>query len=169
MAAYNIRLNRGQPYRQCRDCMAARRWYLKNPERQKELNQGWVAANPDRARSVWRDMAKRKRESSSYMLMNRIRCGLSRSIRGLRKERATLEIVGYSVEDLRAHLERQFLKGMSWENMGQWHIDHIIPLASFTITGADDPELRRAWSLPNLRPLWAADNIRKHAKRETLL
>ena len=53
--------------------------------------------------------------------------------------------------------------------MGEWHIDHIVPLASFVIAGPDDPELRRAWALTNLRPLWAKDNMRKGAKVETLL
>jgi hypothetical protein len=58
---------------------------------------------------------------------------------------------------------------MSWDNIGDWHIDHIVPLASFTFSSADDPEFRAAWALTNLRPLWAADNMRKHARREFLL
>jgi hypothetical protein len=78
-------------------------------------------------------------------------------------------LLGYTIAELRTHLERQFLPGMSWHNMGKWHIDHIVPLASFTITGPDDPELKRAWALPNLRPLWARDNIAKGAKTTSLL
>jgi hypothetical protein len=73
------------------------------------------------------------------------------------------------MEELKTHLGRQFLRGMGWHNMGQWHIDHIIPLSSFTITGPDDPELRRAWALTNLRPLWAVDNLTKRDKQEVLL
>ncbi|THD06128.1 hypothetical protein B1991_14390 [Rhodanobacter lindaniclasticus] len=88
---------------------------------------------------------------------------------GQKKTAGTFELIGYSVDELRSHLERQFLKGMSWGNMGAWHVDHIVPVSSFTITGPDDPELRRAWALPNLRPLWAADNIAKRDKRVTLL
>ena len=67
------------------------------------------------------------------------------------------------------HLERQFLPGMTWGNRGEWHIDHIVPLASFTFTSPDDPEFRAAWALTNLRPLWAKDNIRKSAKRTHLI
>ena len=100
----------------------------------------------------------------------RLRGRLSNRLRELVKKNAgTFQLVGYSAEELRTHLERQFLKGMSWENMDRWHIDHIVPLSSFTITGPDDPELRRAWALPNLRPLWAKDNIRKGAKLEVML
>ena len=92
-----------------------------------------------------------------------------RCLRGGKGGRRTEKLVGYSMDELRVHLERQFAKGMSWENMGEWHIDHIVPLVSFAITGPDDPELRRAWSLTNLRPLWASANLSKHDKRETLL
>jgi hypothetical protein len=70
---------------------------------------------------------------------------------------------------LAAHLEKQFLKGMTWQNIGEWHVDHIVPLASFMISGPDDPALRVAWGLPNLRPLWAKDNLRKNKHRTHLL
>jgi len=56
------------------------------------------------------------------------------------------------------------MPGMGWHNMSEWHIDHIMPLASFNFTGLDDPAVREAWALSNLRPLWAADNIRKGAR-----
>lgn len=78
-------------------------------------------------------------------------------------------LLDFTLEELMAHLERQFLPGMSWENQGTWHIDHIVPLSSFEITGPDCPNLRRAWALTNLRPLWANENLRKNAKRIFLL
>lgn len=78
--------------------------------------------------------------------------------------------LGYTAADLKRHLERQFVRGMSWENYGsRWHIDHIIPLASFSLTGFDDPNFHVAWGLPNLRPLWAGENCRKSWKRTLLL
>jgi hypothetical protein len=58
---------------------------------------------------------------------------------------------------------------MSWDNVGKWHIDHIIPLSSFRFTSMDDPEFRAAWALSNLRPMWATENILKGARRLTLL
>lgn len=63
----------------------------------------------------------------------------------------------------------QFLPGMSWDNMAEWHIDHILPLASFSYASASDPEFRAAWALTNLRPLWSAENMQKGAKRVLLL
>ena len=83
--------------------------------------------------------------------------------------RSWREFVNYSLEELMSHLERQFLPGMTWENKGEWHIDHIIPRSSFEYESPDDPEFKQAWALTNLRPLWAIDNIRKNATREFLL
>lgn len=86
-----------------------------------------------------------------------------------KNSRLTESLIGYSFAELKDHLEKQFVYGMSWENMGEWHVDHIIPLSSFTISGADDPEIKRAWGMPNLRPLWAKANIIKKDKMEFLL
>ncbi len=77
--------------------------------------------------------------------------------------------VDYTLEELMTHLERQFKPGMSWENKGDWHIDHIIPRSSFEYSSPDDPEFKKCWSLSNLQPLWAIDNIRKNAKTDYLI
>ncbi|MGJ7040515.1 hypothetical protein J2Y63_003780 [Shinella sp. BE166] len=74
--------------------------------------------------------------------------------------------LGYSMSDLHTHLERLFVDGMSWEafRSGRIHIDHKKPLSRFDL---DDPEqLLVAWSLDNLQPLWAADNMTKGAKTD---
>lgn len=75
------------------------------------------------------------------------------------------EKIGYSIEALKRHLEKQFLPGMTWENYGKWHIDHIIPKAAFNIESVNDIDFKRCWALKNLRPLWAHDNC---SKRDTL-
>lgn len=88
---------------------------------------------------------------------------------GARRGAGWQAALGYTVEDLKRHLERQFLPGMSWENMGEWHVDHIVPLKSFAYKTVDDAEFKAAWALTNLRPLWAVSNMKKHARRENLL
>lgn len=77
--------------------------------------------------------------------------------------------VGYTRNDLTAHIERQFLPGMTWGNSREWHIDHIVPTADFNFVKMECPEFKACWSLSNLRPLWAADNIAKRANREYLI
>lgn len=79
---------------------------------------------------------------------------------GKNKEKTTIEILGYSAEDLKNHMESLFLEGMTWENWGLWQIDHIRPISSFEKT--TDPKIVNA--LTNLQPLWKKDNIIKSDK-----
>lgn len=78
-------------------------------------------------------------------------------------------MVGYTLDELIAHLERQFLPGMSWENRGRWHVDHVVPRSSFQFETAADPEFTACWAISNLRPMWAKDNLSKSSKRTHLL
>lgn len=77
--------------------------------------------------------------------------------------------LGYTPAELRCHIERQFEPGMSWENKGQWHIDHIVPVSAFRIESIDSPEFRACFGLANLRPVWARVNLSKGSKRTHLL
>jgi len=70
-------------------------------------------------------------------------------------------LVDFSLSQLKKHLERKFKPGMTWENYGEWHIDHKIPLAVFNFNSPDDLDFKRAWTLKNLQPLWATENRKK--------
>ena len=72
----------------------------------------------------------------------------------------TTTILGCTFEELSSHLESQFLEGMSWDNRGEWHIDHIVP----STFGQTEEEIILLNHYSNLRPLWAADNISKFNK-----
>lgn len=65
-------------------------------------------------------------------------------------------------EEFRAWLEARFLPGMSWDNRGEWELDHKRPVASFDLT--DPAQLAAAMHYTNLQPLWRSDNRRKGAK-----
>lgn len=67
--------------------------------------------------------------------------------------------LGYSHIELKNHLESLFKDGMSWDNYGEWHIDHIKPIKAFLDEGVDDPAIVN--SLNNLAPLWAKENLSK--------
>jgi hypothetical protein len=67
------------------------------------------------------------------------------------KESKTIEMLGYSAVELKQHIESLFTEGMSWDNYGEWHIDHIKPLSSFP----KDTPIKVVNSLSNLQPLWA--------------
>lgn len=79
---------------------------------------------------------------------------------GKSKENKTIEYLGYSPIELKTHLESLFQDGMTWENYGEWHIDHIKPVSSFDIDSCPS-EIN---ALLNLRPLWALENLSKGSK-----
>lgn len=70
------------------------------------------------------------------------------------------EYIGCTVEQLAKHLELQFKDGMSWDNQGKWHIDHIIPLHS----GKTEEEIYKLCHYTNLQPLWASENMSKSGR-----
>jgi hypothetical protein len=149
---------------------ASRENYRANPAAHGERVRRAKLARPDHYREGARERARRQRElRPDVRLRSRISAQLRAVVTTGKGGKKASELLGYSMEELRLHLERQFLPGMGWHNAREWHIDHIVPLSSFTITGTDDPELRRAWALANLRPLWAKDNIAKGAQRVSLL
>jgi hypothetical protein len=83
---------------------------------------------------------------------------------GMSKTVSASELVGCTVEQLRSHIEHQFIDGMSWLNHGidGWHVDHIKPCASFDLS--DINQQRECFHYTNLQPLWAIDNLRKGSK-----
>ena len=76
-------------------------------------------------------------------------------------KKSIFNILPYTIEDLMNHLEKKFKLGMTWQNYGKWHIDHIKPDSLFHYKSVNDEEFKRCWSLENLQPLWADDNIKK--------
>lgn len=150
---------------------SARKHRAKFRDRYREYNQIWRDENRDKVRAKQRRAEANLRQSPSHVLKCRVRKRLRAMLGGQIDNRRTEALLGYTRDDLVRHIERQFSKGMTWDALlrGEIHIDHIIPVASFNITGTDCPEFKACWALTNLRPLWAADNQAKGAKVLTLL
>ena len=96
------------------------------------------------------------------LIKARVRCRISNfiSLKKINKSKRTEELIGCSWISLQSHIESLFTKGMTWENRHLWHLDHIVPLSkAFT-----EPDIIKLCHFSNLRPMWAKDNWRKHAK-----
>lgn len=140
--------------------------YRLNPSKKKAQAKEWARNNPQKRKQIARNLHRRRMASDPrYRITRSIRAYLTWQLREGKAGRKTESMLGYSIGDLMGHLERQFTKGMTWDNYGDWHIDHIVPVSSFSIESADDPNLVRCWSLSNLRPCWASENIAKSDKR----
>ncbi len=109
-----------------------------------------------------REYKKRVSQTPEARLEARIRtrvCGIFKKT-GIEKDARTFELVGCTSMFLRDWIAGQFLPGMSFENRERWHVDHKIPLA----LAEGEEELKLLCHYSNLQPLWAAENIRKHAR-----
>ena len=111
-------------------------------------------------RTSKRAYEKRKLSNDiQYRLACRLRRRLSQALKGIYKSGSAVHDLGCSIEKFKVYLESLFQSGMSWDNYGEWHIDHIIPLSKFDLT--DREQLLKACHYTNLQPLWAEDNLRK--------
>jgi len=77
------------------------------------------------------------------------------------KSQHVFDILGYSADDLMKHLESKFEPGMTWENIGEWHIDHVTPDSWFNYSSVEDQAFIDCWSLNNLQPMWKPENMSK--------
>lgn len=141
-----------------------REWVKNNREKVREIQRNWREANPDKQKAT----AKKTKQKRFLLAKNRINRSISEGVRScLRKSKAGRKwesIVGYTVNELKRHLESLFTQGMTWSNYGEWHIDHIIPQSFFKFESDEDVEFKMCWRLENLQPLWARENIQKGNK-----
>ena len=95
---------------------------------------------------------KRKAHDPVFKLTKTLRSRLGCALRNqsASKSTRTFELTGCSILELKQHLESKFQDGMTWENHGEWHVDHIRPCASFNLT--DEAEQRACFHFSNLQP-----------------
>lgn len=168
--AYSLKYRSSDKYK------AWRKQYIeKNRERINAKNKEWRQRNMARvleSNSLWEKRNKqsvypKRRIYRKNRMKNdlgfRLRCNLSsRLCEVLKKQDSKISHrFGFSGLQLKSHLEHHFLPGMSWDNYGPsgWHVDHHIPCAAFDLTKPD--QVKSCFSLENLRPLWAKDNLKK--------
>lgn len=144
---------------------------VEESDRKNEYKKKWSEANKEKLknyRKKWRKNNQRtyqrerlKRDPLFRMTRNlRHRAYLAFKNKGYGKNTKTKEMLGAKWEVAKKHIENQFKKGMNWDNYGEWHIDHITPLAS----AKDEKELIKLCHYSNLQPLWATENILKSDK-----
>jgi len=154
---------------QCKDC--ARKWRQDHPEvirernkRRSEYRKQWRNANRDRERATARRANHKRHKRPEIRLSKNMSGGIYRALKlGYKANRHWEEYVDYTMKQLKEHIEKQFVRGMTWDNYGRggWNIDHIIPITAFNYDSPNDLDFKRCWSLNNLRPLWETENIKK--------
>ena len=162
-----LKASRAKYYAENKEALKAfqAKYYAENKEAIKAAVAKYYTENKE-AVNAYRAKYKKARMKSNpifktaCLMRSRTRSAL-RS-KNFKKKHSLSEYLGCTIEHLKTYLESKFQPGMTWENQGQWHIDHIIPLAS-----ADSvEEVYRLCYYRNLQPLWAADNISKGARQK---
>jgi len=127
--------------------------------------------NPKNKQSIVCQRRKWKKNQWKNNIVYKMKTIVSNNIRIALKENkhmknfSTWKILPYSPQQLKEHLEAQFDSNMSWENYGTyWHIDHIYPQSKLPYDSIEHPNFKKCWSLFNLRPLEAKENLRKSNK-----
>lgn len=105
--------------------------------------------------------SNRKNNDHLYRLTQNYKNRISKALKGIgRKSKSTEQLLGCKVCEFKQHIENQFTSGMTWENQGEWHVDHIIPISSAKTL----EEREFLFHYTNCQPLWAKDNLSKSDK-----
>ncbi len=163
------KLNRESEHSKC----VYRDWYNKNSQKvisksienrdKRRVNpKKQLLSNEQKAinRKISAMKNKQRRKSDPLLNLTDVIGNLIRgSIRknGYVKNNRTEIIIGCSYVDFKIYLESKFQEGMSWDNYGDWHIDHIIPIS----WAKSEYQVYELNNYKNLQPLWKEDNLKK--------
>ena len=149
-----------------KDLIRIREWQLANPERRKAACARYNATKKAKqADARYRKTRKHKRIQERYnntldgALRRAMRDRLRKALKKKYRSGSAIADLGCSIEFFKGYIAAQFRTGMSWENWGQWHLDHILPICAFDL--ADREQFLVAFHYTNYQPLWAAENLKK--------
>lgn len=144
---------------------------LREKKKQQIANNPEYAASLRRSKKAWRDKnkgytneynKKRKAIDPIFKLRMYLRSRLHKAVRNLTKQGSAVKDLGCTLEEFKIHIENKFTTLMTWENYGEWELDHIIALAKFDLSIRE--EYAKACHYTNYQPLWKADNRAKRDK-----
>lgn len=153
----------------CSECRkkASVKYYYENDTELNEKKKEYNKKNKKKVLDRQKEYVKKRKKVDpifklSITLRSRIKNFMKCKGTSKRIGKSIAEMVGCSPVELKEHIEKQFVDGMSWENHGLtgWHLDHIIPLISVKT----EEEMFKLNHYTNLQPLWSSDNLKKGKK-----
>jgi len=156
-----MRINSARHYQENKESIRTRHreYYKENKEKMNELTKKWYNENKERVNKYIRE---RKETNPSFKIRVNLASRICKAIKPGHKSAKTMNLIGCTIEELKQHLQEKFEDGMTFDNYGEWHIDHIKPCIAFNLL--DPEEQRKCFNWENLQPLWAKDNMSKGGK-----
>ena len=158
-----------------------KKWKDENKEKYKETVNKWKQKNIEKIREQYRKNAKKYRLNNKEKIRNRkneyeknkmqndlcyrnkklARKRINNALRSknTKPNQRTECLIGCSIQEYILYLESKFKDGMTWDNQGQWEIDHIIPCCAFDLT--KESEQKKCFHYTNIQPLWKNEHKEK--------
>lgn len=149
----------------CKVCRSKnwKSWYADNGEKVKSYSKDYYEKNKEYVLTRNKEyFSNKKKNDIQFRIACNLRSRLSKAISQKTKTGSAAADLGCSLKEFRKHIQSKFKDGMSWDNYGDWHLDHIMPLSSFDLT--NEGEFREAVHFSNIQPLWANENLSKGAR-----
>lgn len=162
---YKSRSGKKVAHLECKICNYehVKKWKINNSEHFKKWLLKWNLENRENNLSRQRKWQKNKiLTDPNFKLARNLRKRIWAVLKNNTKSDSTMKLLGCSIEEFKKYIEKKFEDGMSWDNYGVWHVDHIIACANFDLS---DPEQQRiCFHHTNLQPMWGEHNIKKGAR-----
>lgn len=156
----------------CKDCIKI--YQIKNKDLIKKQRKFFRDNNKDKIakqrriynqnnKKMARDRHRRRYKNDLlFKIKHCLRSRFNYIIKNNSKKGSAIRDLGCSINFFKKYIESKFTKGMTWDNHGKWHLDHIIPLSYFNLRNR--VEFLKAVHYTNIQPLWAIDNFKKSNK-----
>lgn len=142
----------------------SRKRYRENPDRYREAVKRYRSNHPEKIAKYQKEYQKEWIKNPTHHLISCLRKRMQKLLRGS-KSKLTMDLIGCSMEYLKAYIEDRFRPGMTWENYGKvWHIDHVNSIASYGERITEPFVQLEVFNFKNLQPLFCKENISKGAR-----
>jgi hypothetical protein len=134
-------------------------YYLRNKERFNRRKRKFYRKHKEK---ILKSYKERIKTNLNFRIAERLRGRLNKAIKQKSKKGSAIKDLGCSIEEFKKYIESKFQEGMSWENWGKWHLDHIIPLSKVNLSNRK--QLLKVLIYTNYQPLWKEENLSKGNK-----
>lgn len=159
------------------------KWRQENRKHLRKKEKEWKLKNPEKHKEIVYKASKKQRQKPTSKIRVHVSRQVSHALHRVgnsKQGNSVLKFLPYTIQELKEHLEKQFESWMTWENYGvyrgsrwidsdqstwTWQIDHIIPQSNLCYLNMVDDNFKKCWSLSNLRPLSAKQNVMDGSNR----